>query len=340
MLQKKKNMFEKNCFAQESQCEDFSAFNRRDFLRMATVATGLTIAGLANGCNFVIKRDRTWRDGDPEEVRQRVEKMVAERLGTSTCCFSHLVPLSERELDLLVEHGIKHIEIGYAGEPHFDHTDPKRVAWMGRECHARGIQIDSMHCLEYYHFLQDEEKQKKGFEIDKRAIDALLEMGGTKYILHVGVPAFDPQHQVEASIKSMETLLNYYRGTDLRLCVENGPSPLKYREFADMFNSDKVGVCIDTGHAGKILKSPDMAYAEIAGVGDKLFSLHLHDHDEIREDHRPPFEGQLQWQKIFEALFDIGYDEGFVFEVCYVNDPDPLEKIARFPKELAERWVI
>ena len=75
---------------------------------------------------------------------------------------------------------------------------------------------------------------------------------------------------------------------------------------------DSFGVCLDSGHA-YITKEdvPEM----VRTIGDRLLALHLHDNTGDRDDHLPPYFGNMPTDDMLAALKEIRYGGNLNFEV-------------------------
>ena len=86
-------------------------------------------------------------------------------------------------------------------------------------------------------------------------------------------------------------------------------------------------VCVDTGHTNLAVK---MGYPPVGDVIRRLGSLvevlHLHDNDGIKDQHKIPITGTLDWADILAALKEIGYSGYYNLEVM----------LKHFGKELME----
>lgn len=76
-------------------------------------------------------------------------------------------------------------------------------------------------------------------------------------------------------------------------------------DFANYFVT-----CADTGHsnmASRFNNNPSSGDV-IRMLGGTLKALHLNDNDTFTDQHKPPLTGTLDWNDIFDALDEIGYD--------------------------------
>lgn len=65
--------------------------------------------------------------------------------------------------------------------------------------------------------------------------------------------------------------------------------------------------------------------------GDKLMALHLHDNDESADQHRMPFDGNINWDVVMKKLTDINYKGPIALEIMnkgYEHIKEPREFLA------------
>lgn len=121
-----------------------------------------------------------------------------------------------------------------------------------------------------------------------------------------------------------------------RYCVNVGD----LIELVDSFNNPKVQVIWDFGHANLCYGSnQDWA---IRQIGSRLKAVHVADNWGQVDDHLAPYQGNIDWTKIFEALADVGFDGYLDFEIGKTYDtlPDQLKESAmRFYKDIAEYMI-
>ena len=70
--------------------------------------------------------------------------------------------------------------------------------------------------------------------------------------------------------------------------------------------------CLDTGHA--LLVGANIGDL-IRKIGHRLEALHMNDNDGVDDRHTLPFTGLVDWQRMAEALRDVGYHDSLNFEV-------------------------
>jgi sugar phosphate isomerase/epimerase len=83
-------------------------------------------------------------------------------------------------------------------------------------------------------------------------------------------------------------------------------------ELVDGFQSSRVGVCWDTGHAH--MQGLEQG-GELRTLGERLKMLHIQDNNGKADQHLLPFMGTVDWKDIMDALYDINYAGDFTYEV-------------------------
>jgi sugar phosphate isomerase/epimerase len=99
---------------------------------------------------------------------------------------------------------------------------------------------------------------------------------------------------------------------------------------------DALRVCFDTNHL--LGENPVDFICKLKG---KIITTHVSDYDFINERHWLPGEGDLDWNAIFGALREIGYDGAWLYELGFACPKSILrpraltcEDIARNAREL------
>ena len=97
------------------------------------------------------------------------------------------------------------------------------------------------------------------------------------------------------------------------------------KSFSDA--GDYLCVCVDTGHTNLAVK---MGYPPVGDVirnlGSLVEVLHLHDNDGIKDQHKIPKTGILDWEDILAALDEIGYGGYYNLETMLKHFGDGFEE--------------
>ena len=103
------------------------------------------------------------------------------------------------------------------------------------------------------------------------------------------------------------------------VCLENlGPQYVmtnvdRINYIIDQVGSDKLGICLDTGHLNLNGKN-QREY--ILKAGKRLRAIHIADNEGHSDQHLMPFTcGQIDFLQVVSALKEIGYDGLFNLEI-------------------------
>lgn len=103
-----------------------------------------------------------------------------------------------------------------------------------------------------------------------------------------------------------------------------------YDELAvlvDGFDSPRVGICWDTGHANMM----DFDQAEaVRYLGTRIKCTHIHNNFKCHDSHLSPENGDIPWDRVMAAFAEIGYGGPLTLEThCCYDDEALLESFAR-----------
>lgn len=263
--------------------------------------------------------------------------------------------------------GIKNIDlnmcaVGRFGEHQFDRED-----WYKQACEIRelaeklGLKFVQSHLpyrsvLSKWNFF-DPESYSHMAEYTLRAMKISNIVGAQWAVVH---PAWDENYSSDRTDKHIEENHKFYAA-----CLEEAEKgccglafenmndtlvrPLNRRycvqveqliELVDSFKSDKVQINWDFGHAN--LCYGDQQDWAIRQIGSRLKSVHVADNFGQVDDHFAPYQGKIDWSKIYKALADIDYQGYWDFEIgpTYSNLPDGLRESAmKFYKDIAEYMI-
>lgn len=97
--------------------------------------------------------------------------------------------------------------------------------------------------------------------------------------------------------------------------------------YIDDLGDEQFCVCLDAGHLNLIEGETHAQF--IKSLGKRVRVLHLHDNFGRLNDwfgeldrHLPPYLGTLEWEKLAQALKEIGYDGVYSFEVSGYGPTD------------------
>lgn len=81
-------------------------------------------------------------------------------------------------------------------------------------------------------------------------------------------------------------------------------------------NAKYMSICMDTGHSNKAMRFGNPTPADvIRRLGPDIKVLHLNDNDTLTDQHKIPLTGCIDWDSVFDALDEIGYDGVYNMEL-------------------------
>lgn len=222
------------------------------------------------------------------------------------------------------ENGIHELECG-PGIP-MDKAEWDRVLSQGK------VTIGTMiYCRNF--ISANEAEAKEHSDMLRKKIDFAGEMGVKKVVCSAGqrpesVEGIDyrPEKSLDAYEAFFTPIVEQAEKRGVKLCFEMCPwmwniscAPNMWDELFSRVNSDNLGLCYDPSHLVWQMIDP---YRVLKNYGHKVFHVHGKD-TEIDRDaldrcgilqtrkwwrHRLPGLGELNWNRIVDLLYQIGYD--------------------------------
>ena len=154
-----------------------------------------------------------------------------------------------------------------------------------------------------------------------REIEMFEAIGIKNAVLHIDpidADNTDYRERIERNIVKLRELCELVGHVDISLCLENLCTTLirveDLIEIIERVGSDKLAICLDTGHLN-IMKGNTQGDF-IRKAGKYLKALHVHDNDGSCDQHLIPFaRGTVDFKDIITALRDIDYQGLFNFEI-------------------------
>ena len=242
----------------------------------------------------------------------------------------------------------KYIEFDIAG----GRKDPARAIEIRRTAEDLGVVIGQTHAP--FGFREEhKDRVDEILDVYKRAAEATALLGCKKMVVHPlkfndCIRDHRREECFDLNIEIFTKLTPILKNTGVTALLENMfvtehgdgwfrllptiySSGAELRRAADILG-DSYGVCLDSGHAN-ITKE---AFPEtLRAIGDKLLALHLHDNTGDRDDHLPPYFGNMAMDGFVEGLKEIGYKGNLNFEVRFDDVPtESLEAALRYVYEV------
>ena len=245
---------------------------------------------------------------------------------------------------LAAEAGFRHIAVNFT-----EVTAEAESQWDAvTEDIRRILEENDLQCVQshpyYYDLMKSSEIIEEAHEFAiRQAIIASGKLGASWCALHPRT-SLSTGRYVSASFEDNRKAFSGYLelatqyGTGI--AVENLPIfgmkpmiPFYSSSFEDLaaltdsFKDPRMAICWDTGHAN--LMSFDQAEA-IRILGSRIQCTHIHNNFKMMDNHLPPDQGNLPWDKVMQAFAAIGYRGPLTLEThCCYTEPGLLASFAR-----------
>ncbi len=186
-----------------------------------------------------------------------------------------------------------------------------------------------------------------GFKNIKRDDDILIEnvrrdiiatkaLGAEICVLHTAgnyhLPPETPRERMlEMNFELFDKTLPFAKENNIKLATETFGSSSRYgcidffgdnKNFVEGFMplyekyGDTFAVCVDTGHTNLTVKfGCPPAEDIIKSLGNHVCALHLHDNNGLKDQHKIPGTGDINWDAVFSALDEINYKGVYNLEI-------------------------
>jgi sugar phosphate isomerase/epimerase len=281
--------------------------------------------------------------------------LADQRFGVSTHLF-HETRLTREQLADIAGHGFEAVEV-FATRTHFDYQNARAADELAEWLSDLRLELHSMHApiveairggkwVGSFSIASGAETRRKVAVAEAHAALKVAATVPYKYlVVHLGVPngqAMPPgDNQPDAARRSIEEIVSLASEVNVGVALEVMPNALSSAStlcslIEDELEGLDVGICFDYGHANLM---GDLGEA-IETVGGHLWTTHVHDNDGMRDDHRVPFTGRIDWDAAMMETQKIGYDGVLMFEVADAGNPiDVLRRTASARERLEKMFV-
>ena len=204
-----------------------------------------------------------------------------------------------------------------------------RAASVRKLADQRRIQIVQAHAP-FPSGIGDHQRDQVIFGMLCRSIEVASILGARNIIVHP-LKWIDVKTQREEAWKAnkrlYESLIPFCEKYRVCVCVENMKrwnretkkfdisfcgDPDSFCGFIDELNSPYIRACLDVGHAALVGTDPAEFIRRLGP--ERLKALHIHDVDALDDRHNLPFQEELNWESICQALGETGYSGWFTLE--------------------------
>lgn len=252
-------------------------------------------------------------------------------------------------LDALHNTGVTSIEL-FAARHHFDYTDRAAVrdigSWFrntntGATLHQPLYIADradtqwSRHVAPNLNLI-DPEKSRRIAAMDevKRALESAEQIPITACTLHLGQKddAWNPR-SLEHSLTAIEHLKAFAHPLGVRILLENLQNeittPEHILEIVRVGHFDRVGVCLDLGHAHLAAPENNIGIdAAFELLKPRIAQLHLHDNQGTKDDHlwpgtNTPKASGIDWKNIAKHVATLPANIPGILEIAHELEETP-----------------
>ena len=216
--------------------------------------------------------------------------------------------------------GFEGVEI-FCSRSHFEYSTRMEVREMAGALEASRLQLVSLHAPTSRDIsamresgmplsICEVERVRRIEAMDelKRVIDVADDLPYSRLILHMGGSreTADPRKR-DAAFSTLEHLILHAHHAGVTICVENTTSemgdPNYLRAFVDETRLTGLRFNFDIGHA-HLSDFPEAERIErsFSPLRELVSSVHLHDNHGEKDEHLPPYDGNIDWPTAIKTL--------------------------------------
>ena len=150
-----------------------------------------------------------------------------------------------------------------------------------------------------------EYQRLSGVELVKNRLEMTAYLSGDVVIMHV--PSDPDSIPIR---KSLDEIESFARERNVRLAIENGSFEAISKLLSE-YSPDYLGLCYDCGHGNMRKDGLD----QLDLLKDRLISVHLHDNDSAGDQHKIPFSGTVDWERLAGIMAKSSYKKCVSMEV-------------------------
>jgi sugar phosphate isomerase/epimerase len=255
--------------------------------------------------------------------------MTSWPIGLSTGCFYHRNILDC--LPLIRESGFSMIEVCSSPE-HLDFRDFKSVHRAAEAIRDLGMEAYSFHAPFAPNIdIASSDNAQRAASVAEifRAAEAAALLRVHYFVLHPGpenpasISLGEQLPRMQHVVESLNQVARHCKELGIMCVLENKLPHLLFGNTSDILwimdgiNSAEVGACLDTGHA---FLAGDM-HKLVHKLSGHLRMIHAHDNSGADDNHLPPGDGKIDWEKFMRDLIEVRFRGAFVLEMAGHDDP-------------------
>lgn len=273
-------------------------------------------------------------------------------VGLSTGCFYQKSIFDC--LETVREGGFNLIEV-CSFPAHLDYHDLDAVRRAAKRIEELGLEPYSFHAPFADHIdisSPNPDQRNLGMQEILRAAEAATILQVRYFVIHPG-PEHTGRPGCQELIQRMENVAGVLNKVATRCrelgigCVlENKLPHLLFGTTSDILwilgamNTVHIGTCLDTGHA---YLSGDI-YNVMHKLSGHLQMIHANDNAGNYDDHKPPGEGNIDWERLLAELAEIGFRGAIILEIAGNKEPGIImaeaRRARRFLRDISRRLAL
>lgn len=173
-----------------------------------------------------------------------------------------------------------------------------------------------------------------GVSLVKNRMDMAEKFSCDTIVMHVPpAPETPAENKLfwEGMFRSLDSLRPYASARGIRIAIENSMESVKFDSIEKILSSygpEFTGLCYDAGHGNIHGNGLDC----LDKLKDRLLAIHIHDNDGSSDQHKLPFTGTVDWERLSGLIARSSYGKCVNLEVLLKNsgiaDEGPFLKAA------------
>jgi sugar phosphate isomerase/epimerase len=232
----------------------------------------------------------------------------------------------EEAIRIIGEAGFQQVEFGSGHEKNFlegKEDEGIRLKRIVQAAQRAGVDIVQMHGR-LCNFMGEDAQENIAW--GHRSIERAAALGARWVVLHpaqslnYGTNLEEWEYTRVRNVEIFRSFLKTAERVGVGIAIENmlGHRPRfcatagELLWLLDQLQSDRVGICWDTGHACVSNINQGMA---IRAINKRLVALHIDDNNGASDQHLTPLRGRIDWDDVLTALREINYNGPFDLEL-------------------------
>ena len=273
---------------------------------------------------------------DPAGFNCWTDDLIRQRVVLSTVALAPIGALGASHIAQIRQVGITQIEIsGMHPLTFYDFRDRDQVAQIAAECRRNGVSVVSVQSPPVPYGAPYDEIRTAAAKIAAQALHAATSLGAEFFVMPFTKAETNGYHA------TITELLDHLQDTPLELVVQSRRNDLDAcLAFVDEFACEKLSLDLNMAR----ITDPDglnpfctkgRTAPTLTRCQRHLRNLHVHDFKGGLN--WPLFESGIQWDELFSAITDIGYENRIVFGLPGHSD-EALTAIGSFARAFLERY--